>query len=60
VRPAQAHDGRFKGVQRVVTIDSAASRLLQLADLVAYSRKWVNEGAFSARALRDQFGIQMP
>lgn len=60
VARSQAHDGRFKGVNRVVTVDSAASRLLQLADVVAYSRKWVDEGAFSARALRDQFGIQMP
>lgn len=60
IERSQAHDGRFKGVNRVVTIDSAASRLLQLADVVAYSRKWVDQGDFSARALREQFGIQMP
>jgi hypothetical protein len=60
IERCQAHDGRFKGVNRVVTIDSAASRLLQLADLVGYSRKWVDEGTFNARALRDQFGIQLP
>ena len=60
IERSQEHDGRFKGVNRVVTIDSAASRLLQLADVVAYSRKWVDEGAFNAKALRDQFGIQMP
>jgi hypothetical protein len=57
---SQAHDGRFKGVNRVVAIDSAVSRLLQLADVVAYSRKWVDQGAFNARTLREQFGIQMP
>lgn len=60
IERSQAHDGRFKGVNRVVTIDSAASRLLQLADVVGYARKWVDEGAFNALALRDQFGIQLP
>ena len=60
IERSQQHDGRFKGVNRVVTVDSAASRLLQLADVVAYSRKWVDDGTFNARALRDQFGIQMP
>jgi hypothetical protein len=57
---SQQHDGRFKGVKRVVTVDSAASRLLQLADVVGYARKWLDEGAFDARALREQFGIQLP
>lgn len=60
IERSQAHDGRFKGVNRVVAVDSAASRLLQLADAVGYSRKWVDEGGFTAKALRDQFGIQMP
>ncbi len=60
IERSQAHDGRFKGVNRVVTIDSAASRLLQLADVVGYSRKWVNDGTFNAQALRGQYGIQMP
>lgn len=57
---SQQHDGRFKGVKRVVTVDSAASRLLQLADVVGYARKWVDQGTFDARALREQFGIQLP
>lgn len=60
IERSQAHDGRFKGVNRVVTIDSAASRLLQLADVVAYSRKWIDDGTFGAKVLRDQFGIQTP
>jgi hypothetical protein len=60
IERSQADDGRFKGVNRVVTIDSAASRLLQLADVVAYSRKWVNGGAIKAQALRKLYGIQMP
>ncbi len=57
---AQAHDGRFRGVNRLATIDSAASRLLQLADVVGYSRKWVNRGAMRAKTLKDLYGIQMP
>lgn len=57
---AQAHDGRFRAVNRVARLDSAASRLLQLADVVAYSRKWVINGGMSARTLRARFGIQMP
>lgn len=60
IERSQTHDGRFKGVNRVVTLDSAASRLLQLADLAAYSRKWVDNGSYGAKALRDQFGIQTP
>jgi hypothetical protein len=46
---SQAHDGRFRGVNRLATIDSAASRLLQLADIVGYSRKWVNRGTIRAK-----------
>ena len=57
---AQRLDGRFRAVNRIARLDSAASRLLQLADVVAYSRKWVANGTFSARTLRERFGIQMP
>jgi hypothetical protein len=57
---ARADDGRFKAVNRVARLDSAASRLLQLADVVAYSRKWVINGTIGARSLRERFGIQMP
>lgn len=60
IERSQTHDGRFKGVNRLVTLDSAASRLLQLADVVAYSRKWIDNGSYGAKALRDQFGIQTP
>jgi hypothetical protein len=60
IEHSQGHDGRFKGVNRVVPLDSAASRLLQLADVVAYARKWVDHGSCGAKALRDQFGIQTP
>lgn len=57
---AKAHDGRFRGVTRFSRIDSSASRLLQLADLVAYSRKWIVGAEVNAKGLKDRFGIQMP
>jgi hypothetical protein len=57
---ARAHDGRFRAVNQVVRLDSAAARLLQLADIVAYSRKWVIAKEIGAASLRDRFGIQMP
>lgn len=57
---AREHDGRFKGVNRVVRLDSAASRLLQLADMVAYSRKWIVNADINARGLHERFGIQLP
>ena len=55
---ARALGGRVLGVNRVTCLDSAASRLLQLADLVAYSRKWLMTGEMTAGRLRDRFGIQ--
>ena len=57
---ARAHDGRFRAVNQVVRLDSAAARLLQLADIVAYSRKWLIARDINATSLRDRFGIQMP
>lgn len=57
---ARATDGRFRGVTRFSRIDSGASRLLQLADLVAYSRKWIVSEEMNAKGLRARFGIQMP
>lgn len=57
---SRMHDGRFKGVNQVVRLDSAAARLLQLADLVAYSRRWIVNADINAAGLRQRFGIQMP
>ena len=57
---ARRLDGRFRAVKRVARLESAAARLLQLADVVAYSRKRVVNGTFNARTLRERFGIQMP
>ena len=56
---AQQDDGRFRGVNRIALIDSAASRLLQLADVVAHSRKWVVAGERNAQGLRDNYGIEL-
>ncbi|WP_448208614.1 DUF3800 domain-containing protein [Azospirillum sp. sgz302134] len=52
-------EGSFRGVDGVSCIDSAASRLLQIADLVATTRRWIVGGAVRADALRDRFGIRV-
>ncbi|MDR3517946.1 MAG: DUF3800 domain-containing protein [Azospirillaceae bacterium] len=57
---AQTHDGHFRGVKRVVRLDSAAPRLLPVADAIAYSRKWIGGPEMNAQGLRDRFGIQIP
>ncbi len=54
---AQQGGGRFRGVNRITRIDSAASRLLQLADVVAYARKWIVAEERNAQGLRDNYGI---
>ena len=60
VELARREDGRFRGVTSVVCLDSAASRLLQLADVVAYSRKWILNEEINAAGLRERFGVQLP
>ena len=60
IEQARSHDGRFRGVNRVTRLDSAASRLLQLADVVAYSRKWIVGADLNAAGLRERYGIRMP
>lgn len=57
---AQKEDGRFKGVDHITRIDSAAARLIQLADCVAHSRKWIVNGTQNAAGLKDGFGIELP
>ncbi len=54
---ARKEDGRFRGVNRVTKLDSAASRLLHLADVVAYSRKWIVGADLNATGLRERFGV---
>lgn len=59
VERARREDGRFRAVNRITKLDSAASRLLQLADVVAYSRKWIVGADLNVTGLRDRFGVQV-
>jgi len=56
---ARQEDGRFRAVNRISQIDSAASRLLQLADIIAYARTWIHRGAENAKGLRENYGIRV-
>lgn len=59
IKAAALEDGLFKAVTQVLAIDSAASRMLQLADLVAYSRSWIVNAEANAKSLRDAFRIEI-
>lgn len=59
IERARKESGRFRAVNRVTKLDSAASRLLQLADVVAYSRKWIVGADLNAAGLRERFGVQV-
>ncbi|WP_444463164.1 DUF3800 domain-containing protein [Rhodobacter capsulatus] len=59
VGKASREDGMFKGVKRTIQLDSAASRLLQIADGVAYCRRLVERGDFKAKLLSSEFGIKV-
>lgn len=56
---ARQHDGRFKAVTHISQISSAASRMLQLADIVSYSRTWIHKGEDHAQGLHDNYGIRV-
>jgi hypothetical protein len=56
---AQREDGLFRGVRHVAKIDSAASRMLQLADVVAYSRRWLIKKQLNASAIHHRLGIEI-
>jgi hypothetical protein len=58
IEKARQH-GLFKGVRHVAKVDSAASRMLQVADLVAYSRRWIMTKKINAAAIRQRFGIEI-
>ena len=55
---ARNDDGRFKAVKRVVSLDSSAARLLQLADIVAHSRAWIDHKEINAETLRNAYCIE--
>lgn len=56
---ARINDGRFRAVEHVTQIDSAASRMLQLADIVAYARTWIHNGEDNAKGLRENYNIRV-
>lgn len=56
---AQREDGRFRAVNRVVQLDSAASRVLQLADVVAHARSWIDRAEDNAAGLRERYAIEV-
>ena len=53
----KSKDREFSPVNHVARIDSAASRMLQLADIVAYSRKFIINRDLNAEQLRRDYGI---
>ena len=59
ISKAYLHDGRFRAVSCISQIDSSASRLLQLADVVAYARTWIHRGEENAKGLHEKFGIRV-
>lgn len=59
VTDAIASDGIFRGVNRVVPLDSSVSRLIQLADAVAYMRHLSRTGAATSKELSDQLKIDI-
>ena len=59
VRNARQHDGLFRAVNRVTPLDSAASRMLQLADVVAHSRAWIDNSEINAKGLREAYKIEI-
>jgi len=59
IEDARVNDGRFRAVTRVVPLDSAASRVLQLADVVAHTRAWIDRAEINARGLRDAYNIEI-
>jgi hypothetical protein len=56
---AQREHGRFRAVNRVVQLDSAASRVLQLADVVAHARSWIDRAEENAAGLRERYRIEV-
>lgn len=53
IAAAQLNDGLFRAVNRVVALDSAASRVLQLADVVAHSRAWLARRSKCGQSARE-------
>lgn len=52
-------DGIFRGVSSVTPLDSSVSRLLQVADGVAYSRKFILNKTIRSETLKKEYGIKL-
>ena len=53
----QSEDRKLNPVKHIARIDSAASRMLQIADIVAYSRKFIINRDLNAEQLKRDYGI---
>lgn len=56
---SKADGGLFRAVNIVSKVDSAASRMLQLADITAYSRKFILARDVNAEQLHRLYGIRI-
>ncbi len=59
VNQARKSDGLFRAVTRITLLDSAASRMLQLADVVAHARAWIDKEQENAKKLKDVYKIEV-
>ena len=55
----QSEDRKLHPVKHIARIDSAASRMLQIADIVAYSRKFIINKDLNAEQLKRDYGIHI-
>ena len=53
----QSEDRKLNPVKHIARIDSAASRMLQIADIVAYSLKFIINRDLNAEQLKRDYGI---
>ncbi|EIE48597.1 hypothetical protein C357_23205 [Citreicella sp. 357] len=59
VQDAMMTDGLFRGVNSVVAIDSSVSRMIQLADAIAYLRHLAIKGEISNKELDQELRITL-
>lgn len=59
INRSKADGGLFRAVNIVSKVDSAASRMLQLADIAAYSRKFILANDINADQLHRLYGIRI-
>ncbi len=56
---ARCNDGLFRAITRITPLDSSASRMLQLADVVAHARAWIDKEEENAKKLKDIYKIEV-